>query len=75
MAKQKNEVNKPLTLIVDDFENDMVKFINDSGLPFFMVETVLTKILDGVKAAAAQQLNADRAKYNEAMEQTKNESK
>lgn len=73
MEKTK-EVLKPLTVMVDDFENGIIKQINDSRLPFFVVASSFEKILAGVKETAAQQLQADRAAYNKELQNQKADS-
>lgn len=73
MEKTK-EVLKPLTVIVDDFENDIIKQINDSRLPFFVVASSFEKILAEVNRKAVLQLQADRAAYNEELQDQKADS-
>lgn len=69
--KKTNEIVKPVTLVVEDLQNEILDKINESHLPYFIIETVLEKLLAGARNAAAQQLNADREQYNKAMEQVK----
>ena len=69
--KKTNEIVKPVTLIVEDLQNEILDKINESHLPYFIIETVLEKLLVGARNAAEQQLNADREQYNKAMEKVK----
>ena len=61
--------NKPITLLREDFVNNVIDLCNNSGLPFFVVEDVLQGVIKEVHAAAIQQLEADRQKYKEQLKQ------
>ena len=56
-------VEKPITLVVEHFQNALVNVINESHLPFFIVENVVEKLLANVKNASIQQLEADKISY------------
>lgn len=63
------QVEKPVTIIIDEFENGIIEKINESHLPYIVIESVMEKILNSVKAAAIKQLQADKDNYNKALEQ------
>ena len=69
MDKTNNETMKPITLIVEDFRNDLLNKINESHLPYFIIESVLEKLLEGARNAAITQLNIDRENYNKSLKQ------
>ena len=71
MDNTKKEIMKPVTLVVEDLQNDIIDRISKTPLPYFMIESVLEKILIAVQQKAAQQLEADRAQYDDAMKQVK----
>lgn len=54
---------KPITLVREDFINDVVNLCNDSGLPFFMIEDIMKDLIQKIHLAAQQQLEEDRKKY------------
>ena len=57
--------NKPITLIREDFIQDMVSLCNNSGLPFFVIEDIIKNLLREIHEASEQQLAADKQKYEE----------
>lgn len=65
----KNEagIAKPLTLLREDFINNVVDLCNNSNLPYFIIENVLRDVISEIHLAGKQQLENDRAKYNEAI--------
>lgn len=59
---------KPITLIREDFINEIVDTCNNSGLPFFMIEDIMKDLIQNIHAAAQQQLEQDRANYKKSLE-------
>ena len=64
-------VTKPVTLIRDDFMNNLVELCNNSGLPFFIIESVLKDFIQEVHVASQKQLEADRVQYEKALNEAK----
>lgn len=60
-------MNKPLSVMKDEFENEIVNLVNQSGLPLFIVEYVLSNILANVKVAAKKQFDIDLKTYKESI--------
>ena len=58
-------MDKPLTVLREEFIDSLVKLVNESGLPMFAVESVLRELCAETKAAAARQYEMDKAKYDE----------
>lgn len=56
-------LEKPITLVREDFINSIVDLCNDSGLPFFMIEDIMKDLVQKIHLAAQQQLEEDRKKY------------
>ena len=56
---------KPLTVAREEFVEDLVNLINNSGLPFFVVLDILRSTVEEVQDAAKRQYEADKAKYEE----------
>ena len=55
---------KPITLMREDFINNIVDTCNNSGLPFFMIEDIMKDLIQKIHLAAQQQLEEDRKRYN-----------
>lgn len=56
---------KPITLIREEFIQNMVKLCNESGLPFFIIEDVLKTLIQDTHSASMQQIAEDRKRYEE----------
>lgn len=56
-------MNKPITLVREDFQNDLATLINTSPLPMFAIEPILRQYADEVAVIAKQQLEMDRQNY------------
>ena len=70
-----NQIIKPATLLKEDLIQNLTNVCNNSGLPFFVVESILKDFLQDVHAASQKQLEIDRANYNEELERLQKESK
>lgn len=58
-------MQKPITIIRKELIGEIVEAINKSGLPFFVVESILQTILDSVQAGMRAQEEKDAAEYAE----------
>lgn len=59
------QINKPLSLIRDDFLKALIDLINGSKLPPFIMEPILKDMYNDVHIAAATQLENERKAYEE----------
>ena len=55
--------NKPITLVREEFMNNLGILITQSGLPLFIVEDAMRQILNGVSELARKQLEQDKQIY------------
>ena len=67
-----NMENKPITIIYEDFKNELKDLINNSGLPPFILEPILRDTYNKVKMAEQQQLENDRKNYQEFIKNMQN---
>ena len=63
---------KPITLLREDFINSLSTLINTSQLPMFIVEQVLRQFTIEVTELSNQQLELDRQRYLESLQNVKN---
>lgn len=56
-------MDKPITIVREDFIKSLAKLINESGLPPFVITPILEKFLENVRIAEANQLRSDKEKY------------
>ena len=61
---------KSINVVYQDFKEAVVKLVNESGLPMFLVAECLTLVLDKVQQVAQAQLAEERKKEAEETEQT-----
>ena len=59
---------KPITLVREDFINNIIDTCNNSGLPFFMMEDIMKDLIQDIHVAAKRQLEEDRKKYQAEIE-------
>ncbi len=59
------KIQKPITLLKQEFAEELIKYINDSSLPPFLIEYILRDIINKVHLASVQQLELDTKKYQE----------
>ncbi len=69
-----NKIQKPISMVKQEFSEKIVDMINNSGLPIFLIEYVLKDIMNGVHAASVQQLETDTRIYQEQLEKSKNQT-
>lgn len=56
-------MDKPQTLVYEEFKNGIAGLINNSGLPFFVIESVLKDFLIEVREVSKQQCEYDKQQY------------
>ena len=66
--KENKEIEKPLILVRKEFADNLMQFINDSGLPAFIIEPILKDLLHEVQFAANQEYEANLKYYKEKCE-------
>lgn len=60
-------MNKPSTIIYEEFKKNLAALINDSGLPAFVIEPVLKDFLTETRIMAQRQYQADVAEYEKSL--------
>lgn len=58
-------MDKPATLLQREFKDNLVKIINESNLPAFVLVPILEQALAEVKDIEEKQFEADKAAYEE----------
>jgi len=59
-------MDKPITILREEFKRGMAELINGSGLPYFLIEDVLKDYLVQVSTFARQQYEIDLKTYTDA---------
>ena len=58
-----NSIIKPITLMREDFANQIVDLCNNFGLPYFCIESILKDIIQEVHQASIKQYESDKLRY------------
>lgn len=66
------QIQKPITMVRNEFITELTALINDSGLPAFIIEPILKDTLYDVRIAAQRQAEADEKNYRKALKSMKN---
>jgi preprotein translocase subunit SecB len=61
-------MNKPLSVVYEEFKQELANVINNSGLPPLMIEPVLQNFLSEARLAMQRQYQLDRAEYEKSLE-------
>lgn len=60
-------MNKPANLIIEETKENMVKLINESGLPPFLIEPILKDIYNQVTVLKQKELEKSKRNYEEGL--------
>lgn len=60
---------KPITLLAEDFQRNLVSLINSSGLPYFAIRGILKDCIEEITIAGQKQLAIDRQNYEDYIRQ------
>ncbi len=58
-------INKPMSVMRQEFTEQLIDDINNCKLPLFVIEYVLQDILNTVKSAAKQQCEMEKIQYEQ----------
>lgn len=56
-------MNKPITLMRQEFIENVADLVNESGLPLILVEPILRDLLEKIQASIRQQTELDKIAY------------
>ena len=65
------DYNKPITLVRQDFINELTNTINSSGLQPFIIKPILQELLEQVVIAEKQQYERDKLMYEQSIQSQK----
>lgn len=67
-------MEKPTSIVYQEFRENLVRLINSSGLPAFIIESVLKETLDEVTKIKQTQFEKDMIAWNESLREEENET-
>lgn len=65
-------MDKPFSVLYEEFRQGLASLINNSSLPSFVVESVLQNYLNEVHEIAKNQYQVDKARYEKEIEENEN---
>lgn len=54
---------KPITIVREEFKNNLLSLCNNTDLPMFCIEDVLNNLIQQVHIASIQQYERDKEQY------------
>ena len=64
-------MTKPANLIIEETKENLVKVINESGLPPFLLEPVLKDLYNQISILKQQELEKSKQEYENSLNQEK----
>ena len=64
-------ITKPLSIVRQEFIEQLINDVNDCQLPLFVIEPILEDLLKMVRTAAQKQYEAEKAQYEEQLNKQK----
>ena len=65
-------MNKPSTIIYEEFKQELANLINNSSLPAFIMESVLQNYLNEIRIIAQRQYQIDKDEYQKELKENSN---
>ena len=64
-------MTKPANLIIEETKENLVKVINESGLPPFLLEPILKDLYNQISILKQQELEKSKQEYENSLKQEK----
>lgn len=68
-------MTKPANLIIEETKENLVKVINESGLPPFLVEPIIKDLYNQVSILKQQELEKSKREWEESLKKEKEKNK
>lgn len=66
--KMKENFEKPVTVVRQEFIDGLVNYVNNSNLPLFVIEPILRDVYIEVKTMSQKQYESEKAEYEQRMQ-------
>lgn len=66
-------MNKPFSMMCEEFKEELASLINNSGLPVCVIELTLQNYLNEVNSIAKNQYRIDKAQYENSLKNEENQ--
>lgn len=58
-------IMKPMTLLREEFIENLTELCNNTGLPFFSIESILKEFIQEVHVVSQKQYESDKIRYEQ----------
>ena len=66
-------IEKPITVVRQEFVDALVEIINNCGLPLFVIEPILRDVYLEVKSLSNKQCELEKMEYEKKVQECKND--
>ncbi len=67
-------MEKPITLLISETRKKMISTVNDSGLPLFLLDSILKDLYGEIHALSVQQEERERKEYEQSLTESQSET-
>lgn len=71
---ESNMIQKPITIVREEFLQNLSNLINNSNLPYFVIENILKDCIRETSIASQKQLEIDKSRYKEELAKLQSQS-
>ena len=64
MENKNNQVEKPITMVIEDTKNNLINVINQSGLHQFILDSIMKELHNEIHISYLKQAQIEAENYN-----------
>lgn len=67
MENKNNQVEKPITMVIEDTKNNLINVINQSGLHPFILDSIMKELHNEIHISYLKQVQIEAENYNKSV--------
>ncbi len=67
MENKNNQVEKPITMVIEDTKNNLINVINQSGLHPFILDSIMKELHNEIHISYLKQAQMEAENYNKSV--------
>ena len=67
MENKNNQVEKPITMVIEDAKNNLINVINQSGLHPFILDSIMKELHNEIHISYLKQAQIEAENYNKSV--------
>ena len=67
MENKNNQVEKPITMVIEDTKNNLINVINQSGLHPFILDSIMKELHNEIHISYLKQAQMEDENYNKSI--------